>query len=64
MATVFWDSDGVFLVDYFEKGKTIIGEDYANLLNELKKNANIDELRFELLRHSPYFPDLCKNIVK
>lgn len=32
MATVFWDSKGVIHVDYLEKGKTITGLYYAELL--------------------------------
>jgi len=41
MATVFWDARGVIHVDYLEKGRTINGEYYSNLLgqfdSELKK---------------------------
>ena len=36
MATVFWDNHGVILVNYFEKGKIIIGAYYATLLDKLK----------------------------
>lgn len=36
LATVFWDSHGVILIDYFQKGKTITGAYYALLLNKLK----------------------------
>lgn len=32
MATVFWDVRGVIHIDYLEKGKTITGEYYAELL--------------------------------
>ena len=32
MATVFWDSQGVIYIDYLEKGKTITGLYYAELL--------------------------------
>jgi len=35
MAIVFWDSYGVMLVGYLEKGKTINGEYYAALLEQL-----------------------------
>lgn len=35
MATVFWDARGIIFVDYLEKGKTINGEYYANLLQRL-----------------------------
>ena len=43
MASIFWDSEGVLLVDYLEKGKTINGKYYANLLRQLR--AKILELR-------------------
>lgn len=88
MATVFWDSHGVILIDYLQKGKTITGAYYASLLDELKAQiaekrpylqkkkilfhqdnapshtsavamAKIHELRFELLDHPPYSPDLA-----
>ena len=36
MATVFWDSRGVILIDYLQKGKTIRVAYYASLLDKLK----------------------------
>ena len=33
MASIFWDAKGVLLIDYLEKGKTIV-----NLLDQLDKN--------------------------
>jgi len=35
MATVFWDSQGVIYIDYLEKGKTVIGLYYAELILNL-----------------------------
>lgn len=35
MAIVYWDSDGIILDDYLEKGKTINGGYYAELLQQL-----------------------------
>jgi len=32
MATVFWDSQGLIYIDYLEKGKTVTGLYYAELL--------------------------------
>ena len=32
IATVFWDSQGVIYVNYLEKGKTVTGLYYAELL--------------------------------
>jgi len=37
MATVFWDSHGVVLIDFLEHGRTITGAYYANLLDQLNK---------------------------
>jgi len=36
MATVFWDSQGIILIDYMEKGKTITGAYYSSILDRLK----------------------------
>lgn len=38
MLTVFWDSHGVIHIDYLEKGKTINGAYYANLVRETRKS--------------------------
>uniref|UniRef100_T1HAL3 Uncharacterized protein n=1 Tax=Rhodnius prolixus TaxID=13249 RepID=T1HAL3_RHOPR len=32
MATVFWDSQGIILIDYLEKGKTITGKPVESIL--------------------------------
>lgn len=37
LASVFWDSRGVIMVDYIEKGKSITGEYYSSLLTRLHK---------------------------
>lgn len=36
MATVFWDSQGIILIDYLKKGKTISGAYYSSLLDLLE----------------------------
>lgn len=36
MATIFWDSEGVLLIDYKSKGITITGMYYAEILNKLR----------------------------
>src|SRR5436190_23298789 len=36
MATVFWDSHEIILIDYLQKRKTITGAYYASLLDKLK----------------------------
>ena len=35
MASVFWDAEVILFIDCFEKGKTITGEYYSNLLTRL-----------------------------
>ena len=35
MASVFWDAEGILFIDYLERGKTINGEYYSNLLTRL-----------------------------
>jgi hypothetical protein len=47
MATVFWDSQGIILINYLEKGKTITGASYSSLL---------DRLETELQEKRPYWP--------
>jgi len=37
MALVFWDAEGILFIDYLEKGKTVTGEYYSNLLTRLDK---------------------------
>ena len=37
IVSVFWDAVGVLCIDYLERGKTITGEYYCNLLNRLHK---------------------------
>jgi [histone H3]-lysine36 N-dimethyltransferase SETMAR len=36
MVTVFWDTEGILLLDYLQKGQTITGTYYANLLMRLR----------------------------
>ena len=40
MPSVFWDGEGILFIDYLEKGKTITGEYYSNLLTRLEKNSS------------------------
>jgi len=39
MASVFWDAEGILLIDYLEKGKTITGEYYSSLLTRLDEKS-------------------------
>lgn len=43
MASVFWDARGIIFIDYLEKGKTITGPYYSELLDRL--NAEIKKKR-------------------
>ena len=45
MASVFWDAEGILFIDYLEKGKTITGEYYSNLLTRLD-----EKIRFFIVR--------------
>jgi len=36
LASIFWDQDGIFLIDYLAKGQTINMEYYSSLLVQLK----------------------------
>ena len=36
MATVFWDSEGVVLVDFLESKKTVTGANYVDVLRKLR----------------------------
>jgi hypothetical protein len=36
MVTVFWDSEGIILINYLEKSKTSTGASYSSLLGRLK----------------------------
>ena len=36
MMTVFWDSEGVILIDYLENQRTVTGVYYAEVLRKLK----------------------------
>jgi len=35
MASVFWDAEGILFIDYLEKGRTITGKYYSNVLTRL-----------------------------
>jgi histone-lysine N-methyltransferase SETMAR len=39
LASVFWDKDGILLVDYLEKGATITAKYYIALLDSLKQQS-------------------------
>ena len=35
MTTIFWDTDGILLIDYLEQNTKITGQYYANLIRQL-----------------------------
>ena len=37
MATVFWDREGVLLLDFLERGSTIIFEQYCETMKKLRR---------------------------
>ena len=37
MGSIFWDADGVLLVDYLAKGQTIPGAYYVDLLRQRRE---------------------------
>ena len=41
MASVFWDADGILLIDYLQKGQMINGTYYASLLTQLRGKIKI-----------------------
>ena len=46
MATVFWNARGIIYVDYLQKGRTINGKYYANLLDQF--NVELKKKRLHL----------------
>jgi hypothetical protein len=47
--SVFWDKDGILLVDYLEKGGTIMAKYCVALLNKLNKQL-VSNLEGKLLK--------------
>ena len=46
MASVFWDAEGILFINSLEKGKTITGEYYSNLLTRLDEKIREKRHRF------------------
>jgi hypothetical protein len=40
LGSIFWDQDGILLVDYLPKGQTIYAEYYSSLLVQLRDIFN------------------------
>jgi len=48
LASIFWDAQGIIMINYLEKGQTITGDHYIGLLDRLngekkKKKAAFSE---------------------
>ena len=41
MASVFWDEDGILLIDYLQKGQTINGTYYTLLLTQFREKIKV-----------------------
>jgi len=64
MASVFWDPEGILFIDYLEKGKTITGEYYSNLLTKLdgkihEKRPNLQKKKNHLSSGQCTRPQKC-----
>ncbi|GBP34508.1 Histone-lysine N-methyltransferase SETMAR [Eumeta japonica] len=57
MATIFWDSEGVLLIDYLPKGTTMNGQYYANLLAQARDSRT--EATWEVIARSAVFTRQC-----
>ena len=55
MATIFWDSHDIILIDYLQKAKTITGEYYAPLLDRF--DAILKEKRPHLVKKRCFYND-------
>ncbi|GBP69077.1 Mariner Mos1 transposase [Eumeta japonica] len=56
MATIFWDSEGVLLIDYLPKGTTMNGQYYANILAQARESV-VQKRRGKLARGVLFLQD-------
>ena len=72
MAPVFWDKEGIIIIDYLQKGKTINADYYTSLLEQLKQKLK-EKRRGKLskgvcfcktMRHITKHIGQCKNLTK
>jgi len=65
LALVFWDQDGILLIDYLPKGQTINEEYYSSLLVQFnyilkeKRRGKFTKGGLVLARQCPGSPDTC-----
>jgi len=64
LASIFWDQDGILLIDYLPKGQTVNAEYYVSLLVQLKdilkekRRGNVTKGSF-LAGQCPVSPGTC-----
>lgn len=56
MATIFWDSEGILLINYLPKGTTMNAQYYANLLGQARE-AVVQKRRGKLARGVLFLQD-------
>jgi len=56
MASVFWDAEGILFIDYLEKGTTITGQYYSNLLTRLDKKILLQKKEKKIVFHQDNAP--------
>jgi len=62
LVSIFWDEDGILLIDYLPKGQTINAEYYSNLLVQMKDILKINATRSPrglVLAQCPGSPGTC-----
>jgi len=63
MASVFWDADGILFIDYLEKGKTITGKYYFNLLTRLDEKICEKRPRLQKKNHQQHNAPTHKSVL-
>jgi histone-lysine N-methyltransferase SETMAR len=56
MASIFWDTEGIIMIDYLEKGKTVNSVYYMSLLSQLKEKLK-EKRRGKLTRGVLFLQD-------
>ncbi|CAH2090180.1 unnamed protein product [Euphydryas editha] len=59
MASVFWDAEGIIMIDYLEKGASITGSYHAEQIKKMReaiKENRRGKLRAKVLSHPDHAP--------
>ena len=56
MVSIFWDSQGVIIIDYLEQGRTIKNAYYSG---KLRLRQEITKRVEKILQYPPYSPDMA-----